>query len=295
MISDHRYAPRRNVQPGLPVAQGMPIAVTGSGGSIGGAVTRLLADAGAEVRPLTRADGAYDETGRLAASLAGAQTVFLVSAGESADRLAGHYSAVEAVVRSGARHIVYLSFLGAAADCAFTLGRDHFHTEQRIRETGLGFTFLRDNFYQSMVPAFADASGVIRGPAGGGRLSAVDNDDVADAAAAVLLDPAGHAGASYDLTGPDARTMPELADALARASGREVTFVDETVEEAYASRAGYGAPAFLVDGWVSTYTAIANGEVASVSPDVERLTGHQARTLEQYFADHPETLKDLGR
>jgi uncharacterized protein YbjT (DUF2867 family) len=269
------------------------IAVTGSSGSIGGAVARLLADAGAEVRPLTRADGAYDETERLAASLAGAQTVFLVSEGESANRLAEHYSAVEAVVRSGARHIVYLSFFGAAADCAFTLGRDHFHTEQRIRETGLGFTFLRDNFYQSMVPAFVDASGLIRGPADGGRLSAVDNDDVADAAAAVLLDPAGHADASYDLTGPDARTMPELADALARASGRPVTFAEETVEEAYASRARYGAPAFLVDGWVSTYTAIANGEVACVSPDVERLTGHPARTLEQYFADHPETLKYL--
>jgi NAD(P)H dehydrogenase (quinone) len=272
----------------------MTIAVTGSSGLIGGAVAWLLADAGAEVRPLTRAHGAYEETDRLAASLAGAQTVFLVSGGESANRLAGHYSAVEAIVRSGARHIVYLSFFGAAADCAFTLGRDHFHTEQRIRETGLGFTFLRDNFYQSMVPAFADASGVIRGPADGGRLSAVHNADVAEAAAAVLLDPARHAGATYDLTGPDARTMPELADALARASGRPVTFVDETVDEAYASRARYGAPAFLVDGWVSTYIAIAKGEVDAVSPDVERLTGHPARTLEQYFADYPQTLKSLA-
>lgn len=58
--------------------------------------------------------------------------------------------------------------------------------------------------------------------------------------------------------------------------------------------ASYDAPAFLVDGWVSTYTAIANGEVASVSSDVERLTGHPARTLEQYFADHPETLQYLA-
>jgi NAD(P)H dehydrogenase (quinone) len=73
-----------------------------------------------------------------------------------------------------------------------------------------------------------------------------------------------------------------------------VTFEDETLADAYASRAHYDVPAFLLDGWISTYTAVKNGEVASVSPDVQRLTGHPARTLEQYFADHPESLKSLA-
>jgi hypothetical protein len=55
--------------------------------------------------------------------------------------------------------------------------------------------------------------------------------------------------------------------------------VDETVEEAYASRQGYGAPGWQVEAWVTTYTAIAAGEVDLVTGDVERLTGHPPRTL----------------
>jgi hypothetical protein len=60
-----------------------------------------------------------------------------------------------------------------------------------------------------------------------------------------------------------------------------VTYHPETVEEAYASRASYGAPDWQVDAWVSTYTAIAAGEMAGVSSAVPELTGHPARTLEQ--------------
>ena len=56
------------------------------------------------------------------------------------------------------------------------------------------------------------------------------------------------------------------------------------MEEAYASRAHYGAPAWEVDGWVSTYTAIAAGEMAGVSDVVPRLTGHPATSLAELLA-----------
>ena len=75
------------------------------------------------------------------------ETLFLVSGRESANRLAEHRSAVDAAVRAGVQRIVYLSFLGAAADCTFTFGRDHWHTEQHITATGLRHTFLRDSLY----------------------------------------------------------------------------------------------------------------------------------------------------
>jgi uncharacterized protein YbjT (DUF2867 family) len=107
----------------------------------------------------------------------------------------------------------------------------------------------------------------------------VAQDDVADAAVAVLRDPAAHAGATYDLTGPEALTMTEVAATITAVTGRPVRFVDETIEEAYASRSGYGAPRWQVDAWVSTYTAIAAGDLAVVSSAVPDLTGHPARTL----------------
>ena len=70
-----------------------------------------------------------------------------------------------------------------------------------------------------------------------------------------------------------------MAATVTEVTGRQVTYVDETLEEAYASRAVYGAPDWQVDAWVSTYTAIAADELATVSGDVERLTGRPATSL----------------
>jgi uncharacterized protein YbjT (DUF2867 family) len=109
-------------------------------------------------------------------------------------------------------------------------------------------------------------------------------DDVADAAAAVLLDPAAHAGATYTLTGPEALTLDDIAAILSTALKRPVTYERETVEAAYASRASYGAPQWQLDAWVSSYTSVANGEMAEVTGDVERLSGHPATSLAELLA-----------
>ena len=147
----------------------------------------------------------------------------------------------------------------------------------------MAHTFLRDSFYLDVLPHFADAQGVLRGPGGRGRLAAVARDDVADAAAAVLRDPADHAGAAYDLTGPEALGLDEVAARAGAVLGRQLRFVEENVEEAYASRrAGWpDAEQWQLDAWVSTYTAIADGSLERVSPDLERLLGRAPRTLEQ--------------
>ncbi|MCW2844336.1 MAG: putative nucleoside-diphosphate-sugar epimerase [Nocardioides sp.] len=225
-----------------------------------------------------------DEDAALAA-LRGVDTLLMVSGAEAQDRRAQHRTFIRAAARAGVGHIVYTSFSGAAADATFTLGRDHHDAETAIRESGMAFTFLRDNFYADLLPFFADEQGVIRGPAADGRVAAVARADVADAAVAVLRDPAPHAGSTYTLTGPEALTLTEVAARAGAVLGRELRFEDETVEEAYASRkAAYGAEQWQLDAWVSTYTAIADGSCAEVTEDVRRLTGRPARTIEEALA-----------
>ena len=122
----------------------------------------------------------------------------------------------------------------------------------------------------------------MRGPAGQGRVAAVARADVADVAVEVLRDPTAHANATYTLTGPEALTLDEVAARAGAVLGRPLSFEDESVEEAYASRrAAYGAEDWQLDAWVSTYTAIAEGTVADVTDDVRRVTGRAPRTLEQ--------------
>lgn len=274
------------------------LAITGSTGHLGGLVARLLAGAGSQQRLLVRdaarapvLEGAvpfvttYADPERTAAALAGAKTLFMVSAAEAEDRLQQHYAFVDAAAAAGVRHIVYTSFFGAAPDCTFTLGRDHFATEERIKASGMDYTFLRDNFYLDFLPLLAGEDGVIRGPAGEGVMAAVARADIARSAVAVLRDPALHVGRTYDLTGPEDISLARGAELLTAGTGRTITFHNETLEEAYASRASYGAPPWQVDAWVSTYTAIASGELAGPTSAVHELTGREPLSLEQFLAE----------
>jgi uncharacterized protein YbjT (DUF2867 family) len=274
-----------------------PLAVTGATGVVGGLVARMVADAGVPQRLLVRTpakapdlDGSvvlpmsYSDPDASGRALAGVETLLMVSGAEHADRVQQHYTFVDAAAAAGVRHIVYTSFVAAAPDSTFTLGRDHYATEQRIRAAGMGFTFLRDNFYLESVFDMVGDDGVIRGPADDGRAAMVTRQDVARVAAAVVLDPAAHAGVTYDITGPEALTLAEFAALLAAHRGTPVTFHDETVPEAYASRERWGAPDWQVDAWVSTYVAIARGELAAVSTDVERVTGRPALSMAELLA-----------
>jgi NAD(P)H dehydrogenase (quinone) len=268
------------------------IGITGATGHVGGGVVRHLQGGGLPLRLLVRdparapevpgAEVARLSYGDPAAveALTGVETLFMVSAAEDAERVAQHRGLVEAAAEAGVRQVVYTSFVGAGETAGFLLGRDHGVTEDLIRASGLDFTFLRDNFYVEVWADFGGADGVIRGPAGDGRMAAVSRLDVAAVAAHVLRDPSTHAGSTYDLTGPEALTLTEVADVLTRVTGRPHTYVDETMEEARASRASYGAPDWLVDAWISTYTAIRDGELEHVSDDVPRLLGRPATSFE---------------
>ncbi|HWJ67700.1 MAG TPA: SDR family oxidoreductase [Nocardioides sp.] len=274
------------------------LAVTGSTGALGRLVARALSERGLQQRLLVRDPArapelpgavvertSYADPDLARASLAGVGTLFMVSGAEAADRLEQHRTFVDAAAAAGVQHVVYTSFAGAAPDCTFTLGRDHWATEEHLRATGMAFTFLRDSLYLDFMPDLVGEDGVIRGPAGDGRVAAVTRADIARSTVAVLTDPAAHAGLTWDLTGPEALSLDQVAAILTAHTGRTVTYHAETVEEAYESRLRWPAPQWQYDAWVSTYTAIANGELAGVTDHVERLTGRAPTGLAAYLAD----------
>ena len=275
----------------------MPLAVTGSTGNLGGRVARLLAAEGVEQRLVVRTpdkaptlpgaqlvQAEYRDRDAVVRALEGVDVALMVSGSESEDRVDEHKTFVDAAAEAGVRHLVYTSFYGASPDATFLLVRDHYATEQHIAASGMAWTFVRDNLYADFFPFLADDQGVIRGPAGDGRVAAVAQDDIAAALTTVLLDPSAHEGGVYSLTGPESLTLTEVAATMSQVLGREFSYVDETLEEAYASRASYGAPGWMVDAWVSTYTGIASGELEQVTGDVERLTGRAPMSLAQLLS-----------
>src|SRR5215217_5729956 len=138
----------------------------------------------------------YGDPDAVASGLSGVQTVLMVSASETPDRMAQHRSFIDAAVRAGIEHLIYVSFVGAGPAASFTLAREHWATEQHILASGLTHTFLRDNLYADFIPAMIGKDDIIRGPDGTGRVAVVAQDDIADVAAAVVTEPGAHRGAT---------------------------------------------------------------------------------------------------
>ncbi len=280
------------------------IAVTGSTGELGGRVARRLGTTGVPQKLIVRdrerapsitgaatVQASYEDPDAMRNALAGASTLFLVSAKESLERVAQHQTAVDAAVAAGVQRIVYTSFLSAGPESTYTFARDHFRTEQHIRQAGIEYTFLRPALYADRVPYFVADDGVLRGPAGEGRSAWVARDDLADVAAAVLT-RGNHDGCTYDVTGPEALTMAETAARLEKVIGRSIAYESETLDGARASRAGSGAD-WEIEGWVTSYAAMASGEMAVLSDNVAKLTGHEPQSLASYLRTHAESYQHL--
>jgi NAD(P)H dehydrogenase (quinone) len=188
------------------------------------------------------------------------------------------------------QHVVYLSLQGAGPDSKYPFSRDHALSEQYLAATGLAFTVLRNAFYMDMFLDMFNTAGVLRGPAKEGRGAFVSREDCARVAAAVLPAPPG---GTYDVTGPEALSLTDVARRLSAITGWELRFEDESVEAGLEWRSKSGAPAWRVESSLGWYEAIAAGELERTSDAVMRLTGRRPLNIESYFSEFPGLLRAL--
>ena len=270
------------------------IAITGASGYIGGHVARKLSAAGWPTVLIGRdparmpalagaraAEAAYEDTAAMTAALQDVDRVLFVSSNTLSGRVAAHRSVIDACAAAGVKRVVYTSFLGAGPQAIFTLSRDHYETELYLQAKAVPYIALRNCFYAEIVAEMVQ-DGVIRGPGGQGVLAPVARDDVIDAAVGALT-AASMATGPVDITGPRALGLAEIAAICTRVSGTPVIYEEESVEEAYRSRAGYTVSDASMAAWVSTYQAIAMGEVAVVTDAVEKLAGHAPMEFEAFL------------
>ena len=272
------------------------IAVTGVTGNLGGMVSRLCKKNGIEVRNLARNvekaeklgfsnvfKSNYDKSGDTVKSLEGIEVLFMVSGSENPNRVQQHKDFIDAAKIAGVSHVIYLSFYNASKNSIFTLGRDHYATEEYIKENGFKYTFLRDNFYADFFVDLCREYGEIKGPAGNGKVSAVVRSDVSEVAAKILENPGKWENQTLNMTGPEELSMDEIVKAVSEYFGKEIKYIEETVEEAYESRKIWKAEQWEYDSWVSTYTAIAENEQSGISNDIEKVLGRKATSLVEYL------------
>jgi uncharacterized protein YbjT (DUF2867 family) len=279
------------------------ITVTGSTGTIGQELVRLLSKASAPTRALFRDPGKIQSLPGVAwvradlrdasviePALAGTARLFLLSNNEPGFAKL-QVAALRAAEDLGAAHVVKLSALGASDHSKSSIALEHFEVEQAIERSNMTWTILRPHsFMQNWLGDIAESvkrEGVIESPIGEGRVPYIDTRDIAAVAAEALLHPDEHSGKRYFLTGGDAVGFDDVAAALSRATGRHVVYRPISMEDARARLEASGAQQPLIDAYlaISAYQK-AGGPTAKVSDKVERILGRPPRTVDDFARDY---------
>lgn len=275
--------------------------ITGATGSIGRALVARLGRQDAAFRTASRNSGHgqaianhvtmdFAEPGSVAAALRDVDVVFLNSS-QHPDMAALQGAVVDAARQAGVRHIVKVS--GGSAftgpDSPSWVGRAHAEIEARITSSDMGWTFLRPRYFmQNLLNLTGPISeGKLPVPLTDQRLAPVDVRDIADSAATILTSPGDHNARVYDLSGPESLTFGDLAKRLSDLLGTSITHISPPLQAVVTALADAGAPEWQQRHITEAMTIFAtDGSVADVSPDVERITGRPAITLDRFVTDH---------
>lgn len=283
----------------------MTILITGAAGNVGRIVVERLVSAGAGVRALTRdprkafppgvevVAGDLADPSTLADAFDGVERLYLFPVPATARAVAG------LARRAGVRRVVVLS------SGAVTGGYDtdfHLPVERAVEESGLEWTHVRPgefalNRLWLWGPSIR-AQRMVRDPFPEAAGYPTHERDIADVAVAALLDD-GHAGAAYDVNGPEMIDNRAQVRAIASAVGHDIRHERVTREQAreqYLRQGGFAAAnaAFLLG--FADYSGDPVEEAGEVppAPDLptcERVTGRPGRTFAQWARDHADDFR----
>jgi NAD(P)H dehydrogenase (quinone) len=241
-----------------------------------------LASRGCQVRK-----GDYTDVASLEAAFRGVDKLLFISTsvvGE--ERMVHHGNVVTAAVRARVGEIIYTSVVAPSATAKFAASPGHFGTEKLIRESGIPYTFFRNNLYLDLVPMLygsAAETGVLRHFAGDARIGFILRQDIAEALANVLTS-GDHKNRTYDITSGAPYSYPEIAAAIGKSAGKPVRYQNVTLEEFRQGLEAAGLPPPVVGMSVGLGEAIRAGEFDHRSADLEKLLGRPPVTLDQFLA-----------
>jgi uncharacterized protein YbjT (DUF2867 family) len=255
--------------------------VLGGTGKTGRRVAERLWEQGLAVRIGSRSGEPpfdWDAPSTWPAAVKGARAVYLsyypdVAAPGAAESIE---SFTELAVKSGVLRLVLLSGRGApeAERC-----------EQIVRRAALEWTIVRASWFNQNFSENFLLDSVLAGemavPAGNVGEPFVDADDIADVAVAALTGK-GHAGQIYEVTGPELWTFADATAEIARATGRDIRYVNVPIKSYEAALVEAQLPPAAVGLITYLFSDLLDGRNASVADGVWRALGRPARDFRSY-------------
>lgn len=247
-----------------------------------------LANRGAEVR-----HGDFDQPASLPDAFRGGDRLLLISTMDVGRRVEQHRAAVHAAALAGIQHVVYTSVTNPVAGHPSGVHADeHRETESILHGSGLAWTVLRNAAYAELqVPlgAMSVLYGKLVTNARDGRIAPISRSDCAAAAVAVLTGD-GHEGRTYEITGPEALTMSDIASLLADVTGRPVRVVPTGDSRLLWGLDRLRTPEPVARAIVDLGIATRDGYFDIVDPAFEQITGRPPRTLHEVLVAHRAEL-----
>lgn len=161
--------------------------------------------------------------------------------------------------------------------------------DRDLRESGLRWTILQPTFFMQntmMAAPTVKEQGAIYWDWGDGQAGIIDVRDIVDAALGVLAAPHGQFGEqSFVLTGPAPIGFTDIAAAIGRAIGKDVTYVPVPHEAAKDAMVGMGLPEWVAEGYVELNQGFENNFANTATDGVRTLAGHSPRSFEQFARD----------
>ncbi|WP_138494445.1 SDR family oxidoreductase [Paenibacillus pinistramenti] len=198
------------------------------------------------------------------------------------------YPFIDAARSEGILHIVFVSLLGAERN-PFP---PHHRIEKYIRQSGIGYTFLRPSFFMQNLTGphrmdIKEHSDILI-PAGHAKVSFIDTRDIGEAAARILIEPERHNGRSYSLTGPEALTYSDAAHIFSEVLGRRITYSNPSLSKFRKAMLSRGLPKGYVNVMAVLYLTTRFGMASRVTTELEGLLGRPPVQLAQFAADYLE-------
>lgn len=232
--------------------------------------------------------GDYDDYKSLVKAFTGVDKLLFVSGSDIEKRGPQQLAVVKAAKQAGVPYILYTSFERSTEDgssaVAF-IANSHLATEKAIKDSGIAYTFFRNNLYTDFIPMFIGEKVLETGvywPSGEGRLSAAVREEMAEAAANVLTSE-GHEGKEYIISAEENVSFGDVAGIISKASGKEIAFVSPSQEEYKSTLTNAGVPAEYIGMFAGFAEAIKNGEFETSEHDLSKLLGRKATSVGEYL------------
>jgi NAD(P)H dehydrogenase (quinone) len=241
-----------------------------------------LAGAGVELR-----QGDYLDPESLSRSFEGVEKLMLISTHAFTDRNTAHANVIDAAVKAGIKHLVFMPILRKARSSfkMKEITEEDIFTEEKLLSSGLAYTLAKHPPFLDVLATYigpkAHETGV-RVPAGNGKFTAATRDDLA-AAHATILTEGGHENETYRLTGDPPVSFSDIATILSKVHGTKVPYVTVSDQEYLKMKRAEGWPDFVAEFALKWVEGMNAGEWEEPTNDLERLIGHKPRTPAEFF------------